>query len=447
MTIPKLPPGFSHPVRIGEGAFASVYRVRQTALDRLVAVKIIPEKNPARRQELLKEARTQASISSDCIPQVYEAFEWKGSVCIVMQWVKGIPLSLLLESQLSQSDRQNLANLFLKSFSNIHSCKLTHGDIKPSNLLVTSGGKIVFVDFGFSSSLSDSVKKIRGTPAFMAPEVWQYGNQIDLFRGDVYSAGKVLQQIVGVGQSCRTVESALENDPGNRPADGELLYAQWLSEFGDSPQNELFTKRYDVCISEYLCVKLLLASKQLFYANRLEEGYWLCVECLEENSENSEALKLLEDFPIRSKMKQFRRSLYALSAAGIVVLIAAVSFLAGKKSARNEMDIATTANQLRIITSRLGVKDTTVKEQLPLRNVLHEPVSTMSAEIVFSNQKCIARVTVDGNDASMDRGRLRVEPGVRNVVAFDSSGMTVWKETAPYFPFQVKKVPVAKGGR
>ena len=80
--IPALPAGYSHPMSIGKGGFASVYRVKQTALDRWVAIKIIEEKNPKRRKELLKEGKTQANLQIRYVPQVYDAFEWKKKVYI-----------------------------------------------------------------------------------------------------------------------------------------------------------------------------------------------------------------------------------------------------------------------------------------------------------------------------------------------------------------------------
>ena len=119
--IPKLPKGFSHPMRIGEGTFASVYRVRQNALERWVALKIIPEKDRDRRKELLKEATIQAKIKAECIPQVYDAFEWNNSVCIVMQWVKGVSLVQLMRGTLSEEERLFLANGLICSMATLHS--------------------------------------------------------------------------------------------------------------------------------------------------------------------------------------------------------------------------------------------------------------------------------------------------------------------------------------
>lgn len=135
--IPRLPRGFSHPMRIGEGAFASVYRVRQQTLDRWVAVKIVAERNRARRGQLLREARTQARIKSECIPQIYDAFEWNNNVCIVMQWIRGIPLSALIESPLSGQERFDLTGGFLQALASLHSLGFAHRDLKPANILIS----------------------------------------------------------------------------------------------------------------------------------------------------------------------------------------------------------------------------------------------------------------------------------------------------------------------
>ena len=124
--IPKLPKGFSHPMRIGEGGFASVYRVRQQALDRWVAIKFIHEKNRDKRTELLKEAKVQARIRTDCIPQIYDAFEWHQNVCIVMQWIKGVSLATLLESSFSVEEKILLAQGFIAALANLHSLGFAH---------------------------------------------------------------------------------------------------------------------------------------------------------------------------------------------------------------------------------------------------------------------------------------------------------------------------------
>ncbi len=107
--IPRLPKGFSHPMVIGAGSFSSVYRARQRALDRWVAIKILPEKNPVIRQTLLKEAQVQAQLNAPCIPAVYDAFEWDQQVCIVMQWIKGISLKTILDENPNSEQRHLIA--------------------------------------------------------------------------------------------------------------------------------------------------------------------------------------------------------------------------------------------------------------------------------------------------------------------------------------------------
>ena len=177
--LPKFPPGFSHPMHIGTGAFASVYRVRQTVLERWVALKFVFEKNPHRRRELLGEAQTQAKLHAECVPRIYDAFEWRQSVCIVMEWIRGVSLAEVLTSDLSLDDRIRMAGSLIRALAEIHARGFAHRDLKPENVLAAPDHGLYLVDFGFSRNIAEqhrsSVNVAKGTPAYMAPELWTLG--------------------------------------------------------------------------------------------------------------------------------------------------------------------------------------------------------------------------------------------------------------------------------
>jgi serine/threonine-protein kinase len=198
--IPRLPPGFTHPILTGEGAFSTVYRARQTSLDRWVALKIIAEKDRLRRNELLSEAKTQANIHLDCIPQIYDTFEWDKRIFIVMQWLKGISLREILDDFPSINCRHRIADSLVNSIVKLHEQGFAHRDLKPENVFISPDYGIFLVDFGFTKNIIDGKKSmsgtIKGTPAYMAPELWSSSETIDPLRSDLFSLGRFLKNCI-----------------------------------------------------------------------------------------------------------------------------------------------------------------------------------------------------------------------------------------------------------
>ncbi len=337
--IPRFPGGFSHPMRIGEGAFASVYRVRQEALGRWVALKFMYEKKRAKRHELLREARTQAKMRAGCVPQMYDAFEWRNSVCMVMEFIRGLPLSVLLGAPLSTADRLSLAGSFIRALATIHSQGFAHRDLKPENVIVTPDRGLFLVDFGFTKDVTEiqsSTLNAKGTPAYMAPELWSSGSEVDLRRADVYAAGKVLTQILASVCPEAFLKPLLCENPLGRPASGIELLESWEKEPEPEPRPD-WTRMASDMTSERMSVLLLGAARQLLYARRIDEAYWLLVESIEENGNNREAVVLLGDFQNgstggRPKLVQYVP--FAVILAGCVC----IAFVAGmRKSANPEL--------------------------------------------------------------------------------------------------------------
>jgi predicted Ser/Thr protein kinase len=333
--IPRLPKGFSHPMTIGEGSFSSVYRVRQQTLDRWVAVKILHEKNRLRRAELLDEARNQAQMSIPCIPAVYDAFVSEQQVFIVMEWIKGISLQVLMEDGIPQaSDRAALASSIVAALAGLHRSGFAHRDVKPANILVTADGNAFLVDFGFSRKVRGAGQAldgaasgagmgvVKGTPAYMAPEIWQDGKDIDYRKADLFALGKVLSELAPGPEWDAAAKPLLSPDPADRPPSA--------SEFQDAcrafsaprltPEWKPALQRLS---SGLLSRQLLHAAKQLLFARRGAEAYWLLAECLQEDPDCVEALQLIERIPALTKER--RRNRFLVGAASILALGLALS--------------------------------------------------------------------------------------------------------------------------
>jgi serine/threonine protein kinase len=442
--IPRLPAGFSHPMRIGEGAFASVYRVRHKALDRWVALKFVYEKNPDKRRGLLKEARTQAKLRADSIPQIYDAFEWHGSVCMVMEWISGVPLSILLDRELTEQERLSIAGGFIRALCAIHGLGFVHRDLKPENIMITPDRGLFLVDFGFSKNIADmqmsTVAHAKGTPAFMAPELWLKGDRADLMRSDVYSCGKILRLLLSATPAAEFTDALLFDEPLRRPASGAVVRQMWEASPWADKGNADWREIAGALTAELLSSELLAAAKQLLHGKRDEEAYWLLAESIEQDGNNREALEIMGNFRTRTH-NRFSAVHYAvLSVIILCGLIAA--FFAGKRSmeAASHEPTPVKWRHSPMLVSFRGESPATGRGRLR-----EDPPRTdrLYGRIVFRDLPRVPVIRVDGRVVDPDSASgagLKLHWGDHDVSICDTGGRTYRRESITVLPFQTKTV-------
>jgi TolB-like protein/Flp pilus assembly protein TadD/predicted Ser/Thr protein kinase len=205
---------------LGEGGMGTVYRARDTRLEREVAIKLLTTADePGERESLLHEARAAARISHPAIATVYEVAELDDTSFIVMELVEGAPLTEHVGKLKGDGlELSRLAIAALKGLGAAHGHGIVHGDVKPDNLMICPDGSLKILDFGVSRHMSRTVQKtirsatseqepsedtrspshrtsdqIIGTIAYMPPEQMR-GEEID-GRADLYSLGIVLQEL------------------------------------------------------------------------------------------------------------------------------------------------------------------------------------------------------------------------------------------------------------
>jgi hypothetical protein len=192
---------------LGQGGMGAVYRARQTKLDRLVALKILPPeagRDPAFAARFGREARTLARLSHPNIVAVHDFGEAGGLYFFLMEFVDGMNLRQLL-----QAGRQGLSET-LKVFLQIcdalqyaHEEGVIHRDVKPENILLDRRGRVKMADFGLAKLLGATLaegrltvtRQVMGTLRYMAPEQLEGAAQID-HRADIYSLGVVLYEML-----------------------------------------------------------------------------------------------------------------------------------------------------------------------------------------------------------------------------------------------------------
>ncbi len=191
---------------LGRGAMGSVYRAKDPAMGRMVAVKtILPsvlasDDGKEFRERFYREARAAGALAHPGIVPIFDVGEHEGAPYLVMEYVSGQTLAQSMrDGGLSTLDRVcEIGQQLAEALAYAHRKGIVHRDIKPANVLLTSREvygveRAKIADFGvakFSASELTTSGKMVGTPAFMPPEQFT-GAPID-GRTDVFSVGVIL---------------------------------------------------------------------------------------------------------------------------------------------------------------------------------------------------------------------------------------------------------------
>lgn len=181
--------------RLGEGGQGSAYLAFDPDLRRHVVVKLYRDAKTAEEQEaLLTEGRALARVRSRFVAQVHAAERAEGIPYLVVEYVPGKSLAELLNGRALDLDRAlNLAEQLAEGLLAVHACGLLHRDLKPSNVMIGDDGMPRLVDFGLATAFGDeSLRRISGTLAYMAPEQARGESERIDPRSDVYGLGAVL---------------------------------------------------------------------------------------------------------------------------------------------------------------------------------------------------------------------------------------------------------------
>ena len=219
---------------VGSGGMGVVYRAREIALDRDVAVKLLQDRFPANSpgaRRFLDEARITGQLQHPAIPPVHHIGTLPdGRPFLVMKLIKGETLADLLGGKSPVAHSPGSPN-FIPVFAKVceavayaHSRKVIHRDLKPANVMVGAFGEVQVMDWGVAKVLasggseppvpsteedlrteirtlrdSDSATQagsVLGTPSFMSPEQAQGAVQEIDERSDVFGLGAVLCAIL-----------------------------------------------------------------------------------------------------------------------------------------------------------------------------------------------------------------------------------------------------------
>jgi hypothetical protein len=206
--------------------------------------------------------------------------------------------------------------------------------------------------------------------------------------------------------------------------------------------------------SGLLSQRLLQASKQLLFARRREEAYWLLAECLQEDPDNVEALRLIDSFPDLSKEKRRKRWIIALAASLLFLAAVSAAFLFGRQAGR-DIRIAvggpgTPSRQL-LLPSHAGAPGTRKAASGPARFAELRGAGTRLTGMLFlegldvcGSVRLDARPLGMGDMARFRKGKdgIALDPGEHVLDCADSLGNPVYRERIGILPFQRKMVRI-----
>ncbi|MBI4547041.1 MAG: protein kinase [Ignavibacteriae bacterium] len=189
--------------KLGEGGMGVVYKAQDTKLDRLVALKFLPQHllyDPTAKARFIQEAKGASAINHPNITTVYEIDEVEGKSFIAMEFIEGKSLKEFIEKKELPIDKIiNIALQICEGLNKAHEKGIVHRDIKPANVFVMTDGTVKILDFGLAKLAGGQTRLTRagstlGTAAYMSPEQAR-GEEVDA-RTDIWSLGVVMYEMI-----------------------------------------------------------------------------------------------------------------------------------------------------------------------------------------------------------------------------------------------------------
>jgi WD40 repeat protein/serine/threonine protein kinase len=192
--------------KIGAGGMGTVYKALHTRLQKIVALKVLPDgrmDDPQAVERFEREMQAVGRLSHPNIVGAHDAGEHEGTHFLVMEHVAGVDLSELIRQTgpLPIADACELVRQAAVGLQHAHEHDLVHRDIKPSNLMLAPDGQLKILDLGLARLHTTgqqeltSTGQMMGTLDYIAPEQTGDSHDVDI-RADIFSLGATLYKLL-----------------------------------------------------------------------------------------------------------------------------------------------------------------------------------------------------------------------------------------------------------
>ncbi|XP_011071492.1 serine/threonine-protein kinase RUNKEL [Sesamum indicum] len=185
---------------IGRGKYSTVYKGRKKKTIEYYAIKSVDKSH---RSKVLQEVRILHTLDHSNVLKFYSWYETSAHLWLVLEYCVGGDLMTLLQQdgKLPEESIHDLAHDLVRALQYLHSKGIIYCDLKPSNILLDENGHTKLCDFGLARKLSDISmtpssqlpQAKRGTPCYMAPELFQDGG-VHSYASDFWALGCVLYE-------------------------------------------------------------------------------------------------------------------------------------------------------------------------------------------------------------------------------------------------------------
>ncbi len=168
---------------IGRGGMGAVWRARDELLNRDVAVKEIiwppqldAEEREIARRRAVREAQLAARLRHPNVVSVYDIVEEDGRPAVVMELVpfRSLRDAVAEDGPMAPAEAARVGLSVLAALQAVHEAGVVHRDVKPANILLGPGGRVVLADFGIAKAADSPALTVSGvllgSPSFLAPE-------------------------------------------------------------------------------------------------------------------------------------------------------------------------------------------------------------------------------------------------------------------------------------
>lgn len=222
---------------LGRGSMGNVYKVRDRALDEIVALKSVKPRllrHDRALDQFRREVKLARRVTHPNVARTFDIGMEDDIPYLTMEYIEGRSLEGVLDERapLGDEDFITFVEPICAALQAAHDAGVVHRDLKPENVMVTESGRVIVTDFGVARTANQTTKEIItqeglvGTPAYMAPEQVDDEHEIDA-RADIYALGCMMYEML-TGKLPWTGHDALAiafarciNEPPTLPEDGD----------------------------------------------------------------------------------------------------------------------------------------------------------------------------------------------------------------------------------